>query len=100
MYPVLFNTDINTVITFFKRIDPDSIFKTYRWFSGARVVIVAVPGAAQPAIFDLALTQWPALVRAAVVQRAILTLIMGQRYGLMSGNNRFYPPFGQFVFSI
>jgi hypothetical protein len=50
-----------------------------RRFAGGRVVVVAVPGAAQPSVLDRPLAQRPALVWAAVLQRRQPAAATGQR---------------------
>ena len=53
--------------------------------AGERVVVVAVPRAAQPALLDRTLAERPALVRAAVVERAVAAVAVGEGEAAVPG---------------
>ena len=60
--------------------------------AGQRVVVVAVPRAAQPPVLDRTLPQRAALVRAAVVERAELDAAAGQGDGPAADHHAAHPP--------
>ena len=62
--------------------------------AGARVEVPAMPRTAEPAVFDRSLAEGSALMRAAVVQRRELALVMGQGQAEVAGNDRFDSPLG------
>ncbi len=62
-----------------------------------RVVVVPVPGTAEPALLDRAFPEGPALVRALVVQRAVLVAHVGEHEAAPPGNDGAYAPLGQVI---
>ncbi len=66
-------------------------------FAGEWVVVVAVPGTTQPAVLDGTLTQGAALVRAAVVQRAVLVAAARERQRPAIDGDGAHPSVGQLI---
>ena len=62
-----------------------------------RAVVEAVPRAAQQAVLDRALAERPALVRAVVVERRELPVVVDERDALVAGRDRRDAALGQLV---
>jgi hypothetical protein len=76
------HADINTIFAYFNRECLDAIVEAPRRLAGNRVEVPAVPGTAQPAVFDRAFAEGPTLVRTAVVERADFALVMRHQHDL------------------
>src|SRR5258705_384874 len=71
--------DVPTVVAHLHGMRGRSVGEAGRRSTYDRVVVVPVPRAAQPALFDRALAERTTLVRAMVVERAVAAVATGER---------------------
>ena len=69
------SADVHAVVAHLDREARRRVGEAGRRGAGERVVVVAVPRAAQPALLDRALAERAALVRAVVVERAVAPVV-------------------------
>ena len=72
---------VDAVVALLHVVRRDRVAEALRRLPGERVVVVAVPRAAQPAVLDRTLADRAALVRAPVLQRPEPPAASGQRHG-------------------
>src|SRR5689334_11380706 len=92
--------DVDAVGALLDRVGRDAVAEALGWPAADRVVVVAVPRAAQPAVLDRALAQRAALVRAAVVQRAEAGPAAGQRDRPAADHHAAHAPVAGYVHRI
>jgi len=90
-------TDVDAVLTDLDRKGRNAVVVTARRIAGAGVEVPAVPRAPQPAVLDRALAQGPALVRTGVVEGVVPAVEVGQRQGLVSGDDCLDPTLRKLV---
>jgi hypothetical protein len=88
--------DVDAVVALLDGKGLDAVVVPRR-LTGERVVVPTVPGAAQQAVLDGALAQGAALVRAGVVQRAVLAVEAGHAQGAQAAGGALDPAVGEFV---
>ena len=94
---VVGHVDVDAVVTQLDRELRRSVGEAGRGSARERVVVVPVPGTPQPALLDRTLPERAALVRAPVVERAVLVAHVGEHETAPSGNDGAYAPVGQVV---
>ena len=89
--------DVDTVVTDVDGIARGAVAEAAGRFAGEGVVVEAVPGAAEPALFDGALAERAALVGAEIVEGAVATVEVGKGDGFAADGDGGDAPVGQFV---
>ena len=91
------DVDVDAVGAHFHREAGRRVGEAGRWRPGERVVVVAVPRAAEPALLDRTLPERTALVRTAVVERAVVVTESREDEAAPTGEDRAYAPGRQVV---
>ena len=91
------DADVDAVVADLDGVRRDLVGELARRAPGQRAVVEAVPRAAQQPVLDRALAEWAALVRAAIVERAVLAVVVGERHGPMARDNRAHAALGQLL---
>ena len=87
--------DVDPVVAHLDREGLRGVAEPGRRLAGDRVVVVAVPGAAQQPVLDRALPEGSALVGAVVVQGAVAAAAVGQGDGAGAGHRGADPALGE-----
>ena len=90
-------TDIDAVAADLDRVGRHPLVVARRRLARERAVVPAMPRATQPAVLDRSLPQRATLVRTAVVQRAVLPVVVRQANGAAARHHRLDPVLGQLV---
>src|SRR5262249_10178793 len=80
--------DVDAVVAMLHLVARDGVAELTRRGSVQRAVVVAVPGTAQQPALDRSLPEWPALVRAGVVEGAVLAVVVRERDAHMPRRHR------------
>ncbi len=89
--------DIDAVVAHVHVEGGRAVLEGWRRLAVQRVIVVAVPEAAQPALLDRALIERPAVVRALVIERAVLAVVVRDRHRLPSHAHCHDAALGRFV---
>ena len=89
-----FNLDVHAVTAHFDWKTGRPITEARGRFPVERVVVVAVPGAAQPPPLDRSFTEWATLVGTVVVEGSVAAATVSQRQAAMARHHGLYPTFG------
>nr|WP_228521576.1 hypothetical protein [Nocardioides islandensis] len=92
--------DVRAVLALLRVVRRDRVREALRRLAGARVVVVPVPRAAQPAVLDRALTDRAPLVRAAVLQCPEPAGTTGERDGAAVDDGAGDPALGGYVVAV
>lgn len=93
---LLIKPHVDAVVSDLDRERTHTIIETGS-LAGQGIEVPAVPRAAQQAVFDRALSEWPALMRAAIVEGTVLALEVGDADRLMAAGDGRDPALGEFV---
>ncbi len=86
--------DIDPVFPHFGSETGRGVVESLRRLTGERVVVISVPRAPEPTVFDRPFTQRPALMRTVIVESAVVPLVMAERQPSPPYGDRLYPSLG------
>ena len=94
---ILLDADVHAIVAHFHGVRRDAVVVASGRFSGHRIEVPAVPGAAQPTVLYGALSEWSPLMRAFVVERCVASLDPTHANRVEPAGHGFDPAFGKLL---